>query len=52
MNIYTVLLSLGLGLKTEFFSLGLSLVSFGLGLELCGIVNTNTTEITGHQYHF
>jgi len=48
MNIYTVLLSLGL--KTEFSSLGLSLVSFGLGLELYGIVNT--PKITGHQYHF
>ena len=45
-----VMLSLGLGLKTEFFGLdlgletcglGLGLVSFGLGLglKLCGLVN-------------
>ena len=37
------MLSLGLGLKTEFFGLGLGLglVSCGLGLgfELCGLVN-------------
>jgi len=32
-----VMLSLGFGLKTEFFRLGLE--SFGLGLELCGLVN-------------
>ena len=31
------MLSLGFCLKTEFFRLGLE--SFGLGLELCGLVN-------------
>jgi len=39
------MLSLGLGLKTEFFSLGLGLglafsdLGLDLGLELCGLVN-------------
>jgi len=39
------MLSLGLGLKTEFFGLGLGLglmsfgLGLGLGLELCGLVN-------------
>jgi len=31
------MLSLGLGLKTKFFGLGLAFS--GLGLELCGLVN-------------